>query len=804
MNRILFLVAFSFISISVVFSQSKVMKGRVVDVESGNGLPFVNILFNDSQQGTISNIDGYFEFVIPSDLNTLRFSYVGYKEKTLMLEGELLQKMLKISMETQVEELEEVKVLPGENPAHRIVQNLVRNRAKNDPENLKSFSYLGYHKMKFNLNFQELLAKIPVEERNNPELEWLKDHDLLFMESLSERKFLRPDHSKEKVISSRISGYKNPEMALLSSQLQSFSFYKDFVELSETRYLSPVSPGSHQKYLFLLEDTLYNAQKDTVFVISFRPRKGKNFKGLKGTIYVNSRGYALQNVIAGPAQKQRGLNLSVQQKYELVDGVHWFPVQLNTKIQMDGLVLNGPLKDVAIVGDGKSYLMNVLINPPLNRKDFDEVEVEVAPEAYEKGEEVLSGYRVRPLTKQELETYHKIDSLGAANHLDRKLDAIMSLMWGKMPLGAVDLDLKRLIGFDGHQGFRLGLGLTTNDKLLKWAEVGGYTAYGFRDKEWKYGGHLKLHPFSDKNNYLLGSYANDLRETGGSWFLDDKAVQSSESFRPFLLKEFDQEEVYRLGLGTVLFPSLRVEGYWEHSQRKSLDDYRFLENAAEINQYKFSEAGLMFRFAYNEKFMKTQKHKISLGTKYPMLWLNIARGLSVLDGEYEYTRLEMKAKGSCVCRGLGKSYVTLMGGWIDEDLPLTALFNNRPGFNKSEPIAVDNNFNTMRINEFASDRYVALFFKQDFGSLLFKTPYFQPELALVHHMGWGDLSHPESHLNSDVKIMNKGFFESGVQVNSILKGLFNIGVGAYYRYGPFAFDRFSNNLAVKMTLSYSL
>jgi hypothetical protein len=62
----------------------------------------------------------------------------------------------------------------------------------------------------------------------------------------------------------------------------------------------------------------------------------------------------------------------------------------------------------------------------------------------------------------------------------------------------------------------------------------------------------------------------------------------------------------------------------------------------------------------------------------------------------------------------------------------------------------------------------------------------------------GNLQKPEQHVGVDYKTLNEGYFESGIELNQIFKGL---GLTAFYRYGPNQLPKFEN-IAVK--LSYVL
>ena len=71
-------------------------------------------------------------------------------------------------------------------------------------------------------------------------------------------------------------------------------------------------------------------------------------------------------------------------------------------------------------------------------------------------------------------------------------------------------------------------------------------------------------------------------------------------------------------------------------------------------------------------------------------------------------------------------------------------------------------------------------------------------------MGFGDLSHPENHEGLAFTPLRKGFYESGLMVDNLLKfGFSSYGVGFYYRYGPYAFPQQSDNFVVKMTVGYA-
>ena len=116
----------------------------------------------------------------------------------------------------------------------------------------------------------------------------------------------------------------------------------------------------------------------------------------------------------------------------------------------------------------------------------------------------------------------------------------------------------------------------------------------------------------------------------------------------------------------------------------------------------------------------------------------------------------------------------------------------------------------MRPYEFLSDRYGNLFLSHHFGTLLFKTRFLQPDISLHNNIGWGTLSKPEDHQFATFNTKEEVYFEGGLQLDNLLKlnyanlGYFGFGTAAFCRYGAYAFSDFEDNLALKITLNFTI
>lgn len=95
-----------FLSTLITYAQVSV-RGKVVDT-AGETLIGVNVIQKDTRQGTVTDIDGEFTMSVPSTNSTLVFSYVGFREQEVPLNG---RNYVSVTMEQDTELLDEVIVV---------------------------------------------------------------------------------------------------------------------------------------------------------------------------------------------------------------------------------------------------------------------------------------------------------------------------------------------------------------------------------------------------------------------------------------------------------------------------------------------------------------------------------------------------------------------------------------------------------------------------------------------------------------------------------------------------------------------
>ncbi len=235
------------------------LKGKVIDEKTKEALAFVNILTNQ-KIGATTNIDGLFTINATSPITRLKLSYVGYEMKEIDVTGKT---SLVISLTPTSYQLSEFTLLAGENPAHRIINKVVENRNIHNPEKSLNFKYESYNKLFVTGAVDTAIINHPekinsLDSSSQRAIEFLEKTHVFLMESVTERKYMLPDKSYEKVLASRVSGLQNNTFSLIATELQSFSFYNEMLNVAGISYLNPISVNSVNKYFFLIEDTTFS------------------------------------------------------------------------------------------------------------------------------------------------------------------------------------------------------------------------------------------------------------------------------------------------------------------------------------------------------------------------------------------------------------------------------------------------------------------------------------------------------------------------------------------------------------------
>mgnify|MGYP001154399520 CR=1 FL=1 len=205
--------------------QEQYHKIQIIDYQSNDPLPFATILINGNQHnGLVTNLNGQASFYLFSTDSCIQISYVGYNTKVIQRD----QISNRIKLEAIKVEIEEVVVYPGENPAHRIIKKAVGNRELNNPDNISEYGCNVYNKSIYDYIFND---EHESDSSVQSIIEFSSKNHILVMESATERFYKTPDKISEKIKKVRVSGFKDPSIAPLSTDIQPFHFYDPLIEI---------------------------------------------------------------------------------------------------------------------------------------------------------------------------------------------------------------------------------------------------------------------------------------------------------------------------------------------------------------------------------------------------------------------------------------------------------------------------------------------------------------------------------------------------------------------------------------------
>ena len=200
--------------------------------------------------------------------------------------------------------------------------------------------------------------------------------------------------------------------------------------------------------------------------------------------------------------------------------------------------------------------------------------------------------------------------------------------------------------------------------------------------------------------------------------------------------------------------------------------------------------------------------KTRIKNAFPQYTLQVTKSFdNVLDSDFDFTQVNFKINHRLKkLRGSTTSFL-LQGGIVFGEAPITHLYNSTPNYTFKSPwtkritFAGKNSFETMGYNEFISDKYVMFQVKHRFFKHIKITKNLRPQISLISRAAIGDLENSINHTGFQFKNMNKGYFESGMEINELFKGF---GLSTFYRFGSYQNPEWSDNLAIKLTYRLDL
>jgi len=788
------LLALGVLFISIAATAQKV---QVVDLDTGEPIPFAKITCESKK--ILADIDGYFTIDCINAKTIIQVT--GYRDTSIVLTNQVT-----VPLQPSGKSLEEVVVSIVDEEANRIMAKAADNRKANHPNGKSSYIYNGYSKFYLTLN-PDALAKIPAETKDSNLLDMKKFFDgqhLFLMESTTKKYFEPPFREKEEITAYKVSGFKDPTFSTFASELQTFHFYENQFSIFGETFISPIAYGNTRRYVFQLMETIVSESGDSTFLIRFRPGKDKNFEGMRGEIFINSRNYAIEKVIAAPAEKKETVYATITQEYQYVEG-RWFPAKLSTEAVFASLKVSDSIPDAYVIAKGTTYIEDLKYDVDMKGEKFNAATVITNLDAGDKDSTHWEKERVNELSEKDVRTYEVIDSIGKVYKFDKKMSFISALASGKIPIGYVQLDLARLFNYHEYEGYRFGLGLENSPKLMKRVTIGGYGAYGNRDKAWKYGAYMSA-LLSPKQFLKMDlSYQDDIAERGGSIFYPQRdVIQLNSVYQDFYISKMDKQRIASVGLNGYFRPTLGWRLGTSYQRVTFTQDYWFKLNDDTLTKLDQHEISGELVWGIGDKVTFLAGRRIVTPSNKPHFRFAAVLGLKGLEmSTLYYQRFAFEVTQRVQVRAAGLLQLKLLGSQTLGNVPLFML-NAASGTGGNWNLSVPNSFETMSASSFYNDKFAAVFVRYTTKSLKTNLKWTAPRLGVHYAMGTGSFSNPENH-NMIVPDMRKGYYETGAFLENVLiLNTSGFGIGAFVPFGALVSPDLSKTLTLKLAFTVVL
>jgi hypothetical protein len=744
MNRALPLTALAGLFATGLMAQTTRVSGTVTDAETGEALPYVNVVFVDGRVGAVTDLDGRYSIETYYATDSLRASFVGYLPQTRPVRKDKAQ-TIDFNLVPAGLELGTVEITGGgENPAFTILRRVVQHKPANNREKLTAYQYEAYNKVEFDLNniTEEFTRKKIFKPFafifDNIDSTDAKPYLPIFMtETLSEVFYRqRPKTRKEFIRGTKVSGVENESISqFMGDMYQNVNIYDNFLLIFGKNFISPIADGGRSYYNYYLTDSAFIGRY-WCYRLDFSPKRPQEL-AFQGTMWINDTTYAVRLIEAG-IDKGANLNFvdgfTVRQRYDQVADEVWMLTHDELVVDLNVLRDTGkPNKNTVqgLYGRRTASYREFVINQPREDAFYSGAEeVVMAIDPLSLGADYWDTHRHVQLSAKEQAIYHMVDTMKTIPRFRTYIDIVNTVVTGYYPRGNFELGpYFTTLSFNPVEGVRLRLGARTSSQWSRRVELEGYTAYGTLDNQFKYG--FGGRAFLAQDVRLIGGlyHKRDIEQLGQSVnaFREDNILSSVfrrtpndkltmvEEYRGFV--EYEWMPGFSNTLGArhrVLFPrgSLRYE-----RERPAGDPET-------INSITTSEVMINTYFAYKEKYVSGDFSRVSLGTRYPALQLHLARGFKgLLGGDYDYTRAVFRLYHRVPTGVFGFFRYTITTGQVFGTLPYPLLMVHAG----NETFYFDDMaFNTMNFFEFISDRFGSLFFEHHFDGLFFnRVPLFR-------------------------------------------------------------------------------
>ena len=661
----LFFSLFLLLLSSTAFAQKLTsVRGKIIDKDTKEPLPFVTVGFKGTTVGTTTDLDGAYELDAKIASSQVEVSSLGYEVKLIpVVMGE--KQVIDIELESTSLLIKEVVVdgkkqryIKRNNPAVDLMRNVIANKEKNRLEAEDYYEVDKYEKVQFDINnfdtdalkkrkafknYQFILDHIDTSKVNG------KTFLPFFIQEMSSKIYYRqnPEGRKEHRYGIKVTGMKeyvdDKDLTDMTEVLyQRVNLYENTIRLMDLDFTSPLSStAAISFYRFYIMDTTGTVNGVPVTKLSFYPNNDQNI-AFKGDLYITRGDSSTLALVKADLGITRQINvnfvqdLRLSQEFMLLENGMW--VRKEDQVVMDFAVRK---KGSGFYGTRTASYVGYTLHQPRPDSLYEGTEkiVEV-DNVYGKDEAFWQNARHIPLTAKEQGIYQMIDTIQGMPSFKRTMNILSLLFTGYKAFGPVDIGpIANFYSFNPVEGTRVKFGGETNLKFHPKLSIGGYGAYGFKDKEFKYAG-FATYSFRDdfkKNpkHYVKFLYQKEVNLVGQILVLNSPdnfflSFQRGTRDRMLLLNKFQGE--YFLETDNHMsyqftYTNIRNRPYGttEFAYFKKDDGQRL--DTLYYNDFNTTDVGLTLRFAPNEQYLQGRTYRTQLFNKHPIITLKLNAGI---------------------------------------------------------------------------------------------------------------------------------------------------------------------------------
>ncbi len=720
------------------------VKGKVTDANSGDPIPFANIIFKGTTAGTTTDFEGNFTVKATVPVDSITASYLGYQPRTKKVERGKTQ-VINFQLSEAVTNLQEIVIDAGENPAYPILRNVVRNKEKNDKRRLSAFEYDTYTKIEVDVdNISEKFKKKKLIRKITQVLDSIdriagedgKPILPLFISESTSKFYYRdnPQLRHEHIMKSKITGVGVEDGSLVTqfigTSFQEYNFYQNWLNIISKEFVSPIADGWRIYYNFDLTDSVYIGDH-YCYRLDFFPRSPQDL-AFTGTIWIDKETWALKQIDA-TVGKQANLNfvekIRIQQELEPTSEGAWIPVKNRVLIDVSELSKSS----AGMLAKFYTSNKNVVVNKPYDVTFYERPIVMAEDARLHEDDATWDTLRHEPLSETEKSVYEMIDTLQNIPVVKTYTDIIKIIVNGYYEAGKINIGpYVSTLAYNNIEGVRLQTGFKTNVEFSKKWILGGSVGYGFDDEKVKYSGFVQHILSRDRWTTASFRVRSDLGRVG----IDEEALAdnylflAAQRFGVFRRGYYFDEA--RFNFQREVFKGFTQRIAVRHSTFRPVFDFGYYQQPGDVDKtvtYENAEVIVESRFARDELFILNDNDRLSLGTsKWPVLTIRYTHGLKgILGSDFEYDKLRLSLTKKIRFGPLGVGNMNISGEYVFNTLPYPLLSLH---LGNQTPIYAQVTYNLMRYGEFISDRYGSMQYQHHFEGFLFN------RIPLMRKLKW--------------------------------------------------------------------